>query len=162
MRLPFRQRKRRKPMSKFAAGLIGIIVLAVFVYGGFTKFANPFASHFTIHAVVPSSNDLRPNSLVRIAGVNVGKVSSVESVNGSQASEVTMTIDSNTAVPSTISTGTLPRGDAALNASVGFARSTYVAVNGTFFSCSSVVARCTYGHTAWLMSSSFMPASVAC
>ncbi len=95
MRLPFRQRKRRKPMSKFAAGLIGIIVLAVFVYGGFTKFANPFASHFTIHAVVPSSNDLRPNSLVRIAGVNVGKVSSVESVNGSQASEVTMTIDDN-------------------------------------------------------------------
>ena len=95
MRLPWRQRKRRKPLSKFAAGVIGIIVLAVLVYGGFTKFANPFASPFTIHAVVPSSNGLRPESLVRIAGVNVGKVTSVSPVNGSQAAKVDMTIGDN-------------------------------------------------------------------
>ncbi len=95
MRLFGRKRKRRKPLSKFAAGVIGIIVLALFVYGGFTKFANPFASPFTIHAVVPSSNSLRPNSLVRIAGVNVGKVSSISSIPGSQAAEVNMTIGDN-------------------------------------------------------------------
>jgi virulence factor Mce-like protein len=82
-------------MSKLAAGVTGIVVLALFVYGGFTKFANPFASHFTIHAIVPSSNDLRPNSLVRIAGVNVGKVSTISSIPGSQAANVTMTIDDN-------------------------------------------------------------------
>jgi phospholipid/cholesterol/gamma-HCH transport system substrate-binding protein len=95
MRLPWRKSKRRKPLSKLAAGVIGIVVLAVFVYGGFTKFANPFASHFTIHAVVPSSNDLRPNSLVRIAGVNVGKVESISSINGSRAAEVNMTLEDN-------------------------------------------------------------------
>jgi len=95
MRILPRRRKRRKPMSKLAAGVTGIVVLALFVYGGFTKFANPFASHFTIHAIVPSSNDLRPNSLVRIAGVNVGKVSTISSIPGSQAANVTMTIDDN-------------------------------------------------------------------
>jgi ABC-type transporter Mla subunit MlaD len=90
-----RQRKRRKPMSKVVAGVIGIVVLVVFVYGGFTKFANPFASHFTIYAVAPSSNNLLPNSLVRIAGVNVGKVSSISSIPGSSAAKVAMTIDGN-------------------------------------------------------------------
>ncbi len=95
MRILPRRRKRRKPMSKFAAGMIGLVVLGVFVYGGFTKFANPFASHFTIHAIVPNSNSLRPNSLVRIAGVNVGKVSSISSIPGSQAAQVNMTIDDN-------------------------------------------------------------------
>ncbi len=44
----------------------------------FTKFANPFASPFTVHAIFSSANSLRPASLVRIAGVNVGKVQSIE------------------------------------------------------------------------------------
>jgi phospholipid/cholesterol/gamma-HCH transport system substrate-binding protein len=90
-----RKRKRRSGMSKFMAGMIGIIVLVLLTYGGFTKFANPFASQFTVHAIFPSSNSLTPNSLVRIAGVNVGKVSGISSVNGSPYSNVTMTIDSN-------------------------------------------------------------------
>jgi phospholipid/cholesterol/gamma-HCH transport system substrate-binding protein len=72
-----RKSGRRRPMSKFAAGVIGIVVLTLFVYGGFTKFANPFASHFTVYFISPSSNSLRPNSLVRIAGVNVGKVTTI-------------------------------------------------------------------------------------
>ena len=50
-----RKRRRRSGMSKFAVGLIGIVVLVVFTYGGFTKFANPFASKFTVHAIVPSA-----------------------------------------------------------------------------------------------------------
>jgi virulence factor Mce-like protein len=75
--------------------MIGIVVLVIFTYGGFTKFANPFASPFTVHALVPNASSLRPNSLVRIAGVNVGKVASISSVNGSQAANVAMTIDSN-------------------------------------------------------------------
>jgi phospholipid/cholesterol/gamma-HCH transport system substrate-binding protein len=81
-------------MSAFKAGLIGIIVLILLTYGGFTKFANPFASPFTVHAVFPNANSLRPDSLVRIAGVNVGKVTGISPVNGSQAANVTMTIDS--------------------------------------------------------------------
>jgi phospholipid/cholesterol/gamma-HCH transport system substrate-binding protein len=90
-----RQRKRRKPISKFVAGVIGIIVLVVFVYGGFTKFANPFASHQTFYAITPSSNNLRPNSLVRIAGVNVGKVTTISSIPGSGAAKIAMDIEDN-------------------------------------------------------------------
>jgi phospholipid/cholesterol/gamma-HCH transport system substrate-binding protein len=90
-----RQHKRRKPMSKFAAGVIGIVVLVLFTYGGFTKFANPFASHFTVYAVTPSANNLRPNSLVRIAGVNVGKVTTISSVPGTQAAKIAMDIENN-------------------------------------------------------------------
>jgi ABC-type transporter Mla subunit MlaD len=82
-------------MSKFVAGVIGIVLLVLFVYGGFTKFANPFASHFTVYAITPSSNSLRPNSLVRIAGVNIGKVTSISSIPGSQAAKLAMDIQDN-------------------------------------------------------------------
>ena len=46
-------------------------------YFGFTK-AVPFPHHFEIQAVVKTANMLRPRSPVRIAGVNVGKVTKVE------------------------------------------------------------------------------------
>jgi len=82
-------------MSAFRAGVIGIIVLALLTYGGFTKFANPLASHFTVHAVFANANSLRPDSLVRIAGVNVGKVSDISPVGGSQMANVTMVINDN-------------------------------------------------------------------
>ncbi|HEY6398506.1 MAG TPA: MlaD family protein [Solirubrobacteraceae bacterium] len=90
-------------MRPFVAGLIGIVLLVVFAYLGFTKFANPFASKFTIHAVFSNANQLRPGSLVRIAGVNVGSVQSVKLVNGCNpagsgatgcaAADVTMSVD---------------------------------------------------------------------
>jgi phospholipid/cholesterol/gamma-HCH transport system substrate-binding protein len=90
-------------MSTFTAGVIGIVVIVVLTYLAFTKFANPFARPFTIHAVFSSANGLRPDSLVRIAGVNVGKVEGVSAVPGCRdvaknrtrcaAADVTMTID---------------------------------------------------------------------
>jgi phospholipid/cholesterol/gamma-HCH transport system substrate-binding protein len=64
-------------MSRFAVGLIGIILLAVFIYGGFTKFANPFASSFTVYADFANANDIKPGSFVRIAGIDVGTVSGI-------------------------------------------------------------------------------------
>ena len=72
-----RKRTRRKGLSTFTAGLIGLIVVAVFSYAAYTKFANPFASKYTVHAVFSNANGLQPGSLVRIAGVNVGTVTSV-------------------------------------------------------------------------------------
>jgi virulence factor Mce-like protein len=94
---------RRKGMSTFLAGLIGIVAIVVFSYMAYTKFANPFASQFTIHAVFPSANGLQQGSLVRIAGVNVGKVTGVGTEPGChsaamdpnqcQAADVTMEID---------------------------------------------------------------------
>jgi virulence factor Mce-like protein len=82
-------------MSTFKAGVIGLLVVAVITYGGFTKFANPFASKFTIHAVFPSANGLRPDNLVRIAGINVGKVTGVDRLSGGQGANVTMELDDN-------------------------------------------------------------------
>jgi phospholipid/cholesterol/gamma-HCH transport system substrate-binding protein len=73
---------RKRGMTTFKAGLIGIIVLILIGYGALTKFANPFASEYTIHAIFSNANQLKPQSLVRIAGINVGKVVSVSPVTG--------------------------------------------------------------------------------
>jgi phospholipid/cholesterol/gamma-HCH transport system substrate-binding protein len=105
-----RKRARKGGLSSFKAGLLAIIAICLFTYLGFTKFANPFASPYTVHAVFSNANGLKPDSLVRIAGINVGKVESVGPVRdcktggtpqqtvagGSQqcsAADVTMTID---------------------------------------------------------------------
>ena len=101
---------RRRGLSPFKAGLLGAIVIVLFSYGAYTKFANPFASPYTVHAIFSNANGLRPDSAVRIAGVNVGKVSSVAPVSGCRlqvsagpqqqcsAADVTMTIQ-NTGLP---------------------------------------------------------------
>ena len=59
---PMRRRRKRTQdgMSTFTAGLIAIVAIVVFTYLGFTKFANPFASPYTVHAVFSSANGLRP------------------------------------------------------------------------------------------------------
>ncbi|MHB8694592.1 MAG: MlaD family protein [Solirubrobacteraceae bacterium] len=93
--------RRRDRLTKFQAGLIGIVLIILLSFGAYTKFANPFASSFTIHATFSNANGLQPSSLVRIAGVNVGKVTGVANAPGCsssqpsscQASEVTMEID---------------------------------------------------------------------
>src|ERR1700736_3035657 len=102
-----RRRGRRRSLSPFKAGLLGAIVIVLFSYGAYTKFANPFASPYTVHAIFSNANQLRPDSLVRIAGINVGKVSSVSPVPSCRlnvssgptqqcsAAEVTITIDDN-------------------------------------------------------------------
>ena len=97
-----RKGRRRKGLPTFVAGAVGIVVIIVFSYLAYTKFANPFASPYTIHAVFSNANGLQTGSLVRIAGVNVGTVTGVSTepgcksasttANACQASEVTMTI----------------------------------------------------------------------
>jgi virulence factor Mce-like protein len=99
-----RKRRRRKGLSRFSAGLIGIVLVIVFSYLAYTKFANPFASQYTIHATFSNANGLQPGSLVRIAGVNVGTVTGVspepgctrstKSQSACQAADVAMTISS--------------------------------------------------------------------
>jgi phospholipid/cholesterol/gamma-HCH transport system substrate-binding protein len=95
-----RRGRRRGGLTTFKAGLIGVILLLVFTYLGFTKFANPFASQYTIKATFANANELRPGSLVRVAGVNVGTVQSVSPEPGCKpgktaacsAAEVTMAL----------------------------------------------------------------------
>jgi virulence factor Mce-like protein len=66
-------------MSPIAAGVVALVVIAVGIYFGFTK-TNPFAQRFELQAAFKNVNDLKKGSPVRIAGVNVGKVTSVEGI----------------------------------------------------------------------------------
>src|SRR5215211_2165750 len=70
-------RRRRGGMSTFTVGLIALVVTLIAVYLGFTK-SIPFRSHYEVKAAFKSVNNLKPASPVRIAGVEVGKVSKVE------------------------------------------------------------------------------------
>src|SRR6202008_568893 len=64
----------------------------VFVSLAFTN-TLPWQQPFELHAVFQTSNNLRLDSPVRIAGVNVGKVVKVERKEGSAVTEVPMEVD---------------------------------------------------------------------
>jgi virulence factor Mce-like protein len=78
-------------MSYTTAGILAIVVTVVACYFGFTK-ANPFATHFELRAAFKTSNNIRPNSPVRIAGVTVGKVTKVDG-KGDEGTIVHLRID---------------------------------------------------------------------
>jgi virulence factor Mce-like protein len=71
--------KRRQTGPSLKAGLIALVLIAVGAYFGFTK-TNPFADPFELSAAFRTANDIKPGAQVRIAGVNVGKVTRVETV----------------------------------------------------------------------------------
>ncbi len=70
-------RKRRGGMSTLTVGLLALVVTIVGVYLGFTK-SIPFRSHYEVKAAFKSANNIRRGSPVRIAGVEVGKVTKIE------------------------------------------------------------------------------------
>jgi virulence factor Mce-like protein len=77
-------------MSPFRAGVLALVVVGLFTYFGFSK-SNPFANPYEFKAVFNDVNNLKPKSPVRIAGVEVGKVTKVEPVEeGQGAAQVTM------------------------------------------------------------------------
>jgi virulence factor Mce-like protein len=88
-------RRHRSRVSNFAAGIIGVLLVGAvcwLVFGGSTPFAG---SPYVLKAMFTAQTQLHLASPVRIAGVNVGKVASVEHVAGStNAAVVTMTLDS--------------------------------------------------------------------
>jgi phospholipid/cholesterol/gamma-HCH transport system substrate-binding protein len=94
--------RKGNPPHRQRNALILIALIIVGTYLAWTK-TIPFQSHFEIHAVFKNAANIRKDSPVRIAGVNVGKVESVKSVcdNGltgncaSNYSEVTFTVDDN-------------------------------------------------------------------
>jgi phospholipid/cholesterol/gamma-HCH transport system substrate-binding protein len=85
-------RKDRSGASPFVVGLVVLVAACIGVYFGFTKHV-PFTHGFRVKAVFQSSNSIRKNSPVRIAGVNVGKVTKIEGKPGTDAAVVTMEID---------------------------------------------------------------------
>jgi virulence factor Mce-like protein len=82
--------KHKRGLSNVAAGVLVLVLVSIGVFFGFTKH-NPFADHYKVKAIFPTANNVRPSSPVRIAGVNVGKVTRVRHVGGgAQATEVEM------------------------------------------------------------------------
>ena len=72
--------------------LVALVVIAILVFLGFTKDI-PFTRPYQVKAVFRSSNSLRLDSPVRIAGVEVGKVAAVDAQEGGDGAVVTMSID---------------------------------------------------------------------
>lgn len=69
---------RRRPRSPLVVGAVTLAALSVLIYLGFTK-SIPFRDHYEVRAVFSSAaSQLQKGSPVRIAGVNIGKVTSVE------------------------------------------------------------------------------------
>ena len=90
------RRGQRKGLNPVVVAVLAIAVVAVGTALAFTK-RNPFADRYEIRATVATANQLKPGtSVVRIAGVNVGKVTKVEHVGqGEPAAHVTMEIAEN-------------------------------------------------------------------
>jgi virulence factor Mce-like protein len=74
-----RQRPGRRGMSPFAAGALAVVVILIGSYFAYTK-ANPFDDPYELNFVVRSANELKQRSPVRVAGVDVGKVTAVEPI----------------------------------------------------------------------------------
>jgi phospholipid/cholesterol/gamma-HCH transport system substrate-binding protein len=87
-------RKDRTGANPVTVGLLVLALAAIVVYAGFSKHV-PFTHGFRVKAVFVNANNVRPNSPVRIAGVNIGKVKSVTAYKGGDGhlSLVTMEID---------------------------------------------------------------------
>jgi virulence factor Mce-like protein len=80
-------------------GLIAIVLIVVLFYLAFTK-SLPWSGGYELKAVVKNAQNLAVKSPVRVAGVEVGKVTGVDGVsdasgNGAQAAVVTMNIKDN-------------------------------------------------------------------
>src|SRR3954466_11300712 len=66
-------------MSPFRAGLLAIVILSVACFFAFTQ-NNPFSKPYSFKVDFDNAANVKPNSAVRIAGVEVGKVKSVETL----------------------------------------------------------------------------------
>jgi virulence factor Mce-like protein len=96
-------------MSPFKAGALAIVVVLAVAYWAYTK-ANPFDDPYELNFVVRSANDLKQRSPVRVAGVEVGKVTNVEPIPADERdllpghadesyARITMRIDEDEALP---------------------------------------------------------------
>ena len=87
-----RTARRHHGASPFRIGLlaIGVILLAVYLafIGGI-----PFSSPYTLNAAFRTASNVKPGSPVRIAGVDVGKVTKIEPLAGGRGARLQMEIE---------------------------------------------------------------------
>jgi phospholipid/cholesterol/gamma-HCH transport system substrate-binding protein len=86
-----RSRRHRRGLHPLAVALLVIMAAAFITFFAFNR-GLPFVHHYTLHAVVSNSVNVRSDSPVRIAGIDVGSVQNV-SPEG-QASKITFTMNS--------------------------------------------------------------------
>ncbi|MEA2480054.1 MAG: phospholipid/cholesterol/gamma-HCH transport system substrate-binding protein [Thermoleophilaceae bacterium] len=90
----FRKGKKKGPgMKPVTAGAIALVVILIGCFFGFTLY-NPFHQPYEFTATFQSANNLTLKAPVRIAGVEVGRVTKIEPLGGtSGAANVTMEIE---------------------------------------------------------------------
>jgi phospholipid/cholesterol/gamma-HCH transport system substrate-binding protein len=85
--------RRGGRFTAYQAGVIALVVILVGAYLGFTKDI-PFTRPYELNAVFENAPPVAQGTAVRIAGVDVGKVSKVESMGGDSAGvKVTMKLE---------------------------------------------------------------------
>src|SRR5919112_703749 len=78
-------------VSAFQAGLIALVVILIATFLAFTKDI-PFTKQYELKATFQNSPPIQKNQAVRIAGVDVGKVSKVEPVGGDSTAIVNQSL----------------------------------------------------------------------
>jgi phospholipid/cholesterol/gamma-HCH transport system substrate-binding protein len=91
-------RARQRGMSPLRAGVIAIVFIVAVTYLAFARHVPFVTSHYQLKAVFANATNLRPNSTVRIAGVDVGKVKGISAYKDSSGTPtgsalVTMQLD---------------------------------------------------------------------
>jgi phospholipid/cholesterol/gamma-HCH transport system substrate-binding protein len=74
-------------LPSWLIGLVLVIVVAIASFLAFSK-QLPWHHAYTVKAVFASAQSIRPSSQVRIAGVNVGKVTEVEHLTSAESEEL--------------------------------------------------------------------------
>jgi virulence factor Mce-like protein len=82
---------RPERLSAFQVGLLALVLIALLWFFAFSRF-NPFSNPYELEATFRDARNIGVDSPVRIAGVDVGKVTKLES-NGDGAATVTMELD---------------------------------------------------------------------
>jgi phospholipid/cholesterol/gamma-HCH transport system substrate-binding protein len=85
--------RRGDRLTSTQAGIVALVLIAVLTYFGFSL-SNPFTHPFELKGMFDNASSLQLNSPVRIAGVEVGKVTKIEAAgDDATVTEVTMEIE---------------------------------------------------------------------
>jgi phospholipid/cholesterol/gamma-HCH transport system substrate-binding protein len=91
------RRNVKRGLSFETVGIIAIVLMVVVTYLAFTKDVPFWKGKYNVHATVPNAQNLKPGAKVRIAGVDVGKITGVEGIEPGEgdagAARITMEID---------------------------------------------------------------------
>jgi ABC-type transporter Mla subunit MlaD len=89
---PAKKRRTRNRVSPAVAGLIVLVLIGILAFIAFSP-SLPFSSPYEVKAVFANAANIQARSPVRIAGVNIGEVKSVERQPDTTNTLVTMSVE---------------------------------------------------------------------